>query len=124
MNKMTYVYVAAPYTHLSKRIMSLRETMITATVGYLIDNGMHAYSPITESAQYQKNAGLDGTWDFWGTRDTDILRRMDELLVLMLPGWEDSVGVAAEVEIAKRLGMKISYMGYREIRARVFHEMV
>ena len=53
-----------------------------------------------------------GDWEFWKRVDTDFLERCDQLVVLCLPGWDKSVGVEAEVSIARGLDniISISYM--------------
>ena len=38
-----------------------------------------------------------------------MIKRMDTLRVLMLPGWDRSKGVAAEIAEAERLGIPVFY---------------
>ena len=33
-----------------------------------------------------------------------------KVVVIMLPGWKDSVGLAAELELAKDLGLEIEWL--------------
>ena len=53
-----------------------------------------------------------GACDFASYKEQDLamLAVCDELVVLMLPGWRDSVGVAAEIAAAEELNMPITYM--------------
>ena len=46
-------------------------------------------------------------WREWNMR---MLRACDRLAVLMLPGWEESRGVQAEITAAKAWGMPIEYL--------------
>ena len=55
--------------------------------------------------------GLPTEWPFWERFDREHLRRCDELVVLTLDGWRDSVGVAAEIRIAGELGKPVRYLG-------------
>ena len=50
------------------------------------------------------------TWPFWERFDREHLRRCDELVVLMLDGWGESVGVAAEIRIAAELGKPVRHI--------------
>jgi len=35
---------------------------------------------------------------------------VDEVWVLMLPGWDQSTGIKAEIEIAKKMGKSVSFV--------------
>ena len=50
----------------------------------------------------------------WYAFDLQLLARCDELLVLQLPGWEDSKGVLVEVAGAQSRGMPIRLMSLEE----------
>lgn len=54
--------------------------------------------------------GLPTDWPFWERFDREHLRRCDELVVLTLDGWRESVGVAAEIRIAGELGTPVHYL--------------
>lgn len=56
---------------------------------------------------YAPNRGLRLArhWAFWRRYDRAMLERCDELVVLQLDGWEESIGVKAEIAIAKELNL-------------------
>jgi len=54
--------------------------------------------------------GLPLNWKFWEQFDRAFLVRSDEVVVLTLPGWRESVGVAAEIQIAREFGKPFSYL--------------
>jgi hypothetical protein len=54
--------------------------------------------------------GLPGDWKFWEKFDREFLNICTEVIVLRLPGWEESAGIKAELEIAKEKGIQISYI--------------
>ena len=54
--------------------------------------------------------GLPTDWSFWERFDRDHLERCDEVIVLMLDGWRESVGVAAEIRIAGELDKPVWYL--------------
>ena len=47
---------------------------------------------------------------FWARYDRSVLARCDAVAVLTLDGWEDSVGVQAELAIAGELGLLVRYV--------------
>lgn len=53
---------------------------------------------------------LPTDFEFWRQYDKAIISRCSELWVLTLPGWSESVGVAAEIEIANRLSIPVRYV--------------
>ncbi len=108
-------YLAVPYTHTNKFVMTLRHLLITAVGDRLIANGKHIFSPITESHMYQQYGEAGHKWEFWEKHDKLMIRKCDELLVLMLPGWKESTGVQAEIEYAKGRKMPITYLDVHKI---------
>ena len=89
--------------------MELRFQLAASHAAELMRQGRKVYSPISHThpiAQY----GLPKGWDFWEQYDRAILSRCTEVIVLMLHGWKESKGVTAEIEIAKELGLPVSYL--------------
>jgi nucleoside 2-deoxyribosyltransferase len=109
-NRKKLIYLAGPYTHRLKSVRNAREQSLTKFAAEMVRNGEHVWSPITESHQYSKVLGLETNWEFWKEHDLLMLSKCDELVVLMLEGWERSVGVGAEIEEAKRLNIPIRYV--------------
>lgn len=108
------VYLASPYSHRDAEVQQARFLHAAKASAWLIRNfpDENVFSPIVHSHILHKDAGLGGNWDFWKRIDTDFLERSDELMVLCIPGWDESVGIDAETEIAEGLdniGL-ISYM--------------
>lgn len=57
---------------------------------------------------------MDGGWEFWQGYDQHMISLCDEVHVLMLQGWTNSVGVTAEIKIAKRLNKPFYYIDPRK----------
>ena len=53
------------------------------------------------------NPEIGGDFDTWRDFYETMIDWCDQLWVLMLDGWEDSVGVQAEIEYAERLDKSI-----------------
>ena len=104
------VYLAGPYTHKSKRVREYRFQRLTKASALLIlQHGYNNFSPITQSHLQALHEELPGTWNFWQQVDIEYLKRCDILVVLRLPGWDKSVGVAAEISYMKATGKPIWY---------------
>jgi Domain of unknown function (DUF1937) len=48
--------------------------------------------------------------EFWQQHDMAFLSVCDEVMVLKLDGWAQSVGVQAEIAAAKALGKPVSFL--------------
>jgi len=72
------------------------------------------FSPIAHSVPIAR-FGLPTTWDYWEAVDRRHLEVCDEVVVLTLPGWQESQGVQAELRIAAALGKPIRYLDPDEL---------
>lgn len=102
-------YLASPYTHDNSNVRSLRYDWACKAASHFMLQGTHILSPIAFSHPVAKY-GLPTDWAYWAEYDAWCLEVCDELWILMLVGWETSVGVTAEIKIAKKLGMPIRYI--------------
>jgi len=74
----------------------------------LMRDGRHVISPIVETYPLvicEPNDNYDG----WLSYGLDLLGRCDGLIVAMLKGWEQSYGIGAEIEHARKLGLPVTY---------------
>ncbi len=72
--------------------------------------GRHVYSPIAHTHPIAIMGGLPLGWDYWEPFDRKMIAACDELWVLQIDGWDRSLGIAAEVQIATELGKTIRYI--------------
>ena len=103
------VYLASPYSHPDPRVRQARFQAACRAAAALLSAGEIVFSPIAHSHPIAAH-GLPTDWEFWECADGELLRRCDELLVLMLPGWQESRGVQAEIAMARELGMPVRYL--------------
>jgi hypothetical protein len=47
---------------------------------------------------------------FWQRQDSPYLHACDELIVYMMPGWQESSGVTHEIAVARDRGIPIRYV--------------
>lgn len=107
---MSYIYIASPYSHQSARVREGRFRAVCRYAGKCLAKGEDVFSPIAHTHPIAEFFSLPQGWEFWKKVDTTMVRMAKELRVLMLPGWETSVGVEAEVELANQLGIPVSYV--------------
>jgi len=100
------VYVASPY---SGSDYQTRYEQVTSYVAKLNANGIVAFSPIAYGHTLIQFHPMPSDWKFWETFCLSFLHNCNKMHVLMLDGWETSVGVQDEIVFAKSHGMTIEY---------------
>lgn len=102
-------YLASPYSHADPLVRAARYRAACQATAALLRAGVVVFSPIAHSHALVEY-GLPSDWSFWERLDRAYLERCDQLVVLMLAGWQTSVGVQAEIRIADELGMPVSFL--------------
>lgn len=103
------IYLASPYSHPEVVVRERRFREACQAVVTLLASGLTVFSPIVHGHPLVDH-GLPTDWPFWERFDRDHLVRCDEVVVLMLDGWRESIGVAAEIRIAGELGKPVWYL--------------
>lgn len=75
-----------------------------------MSQGVLVFSPISHTHGIACHGGLPTDWRFWERYDRAMLAACSRLLVLRLDGWDRSVGVAAEIRIARETGTEVLYI--------------
>ena len=79
----------------------------------MMREGEMVYSPIAHSHCIAR-FGLPVDWGFWEAHSRAMLSRCDSVAVLQLDGWDRSVGVRREIEIATTMGIPVRHIVPRE----------
>ena len=103
------IYLASPYSHPDSAIREERFRAACLAAAQLMGAGNVVFSPIVHSHPIALH-GLPTDWRFWECHDREHLVRCDEVVVLMLDGWQESEGVHAEIRIAKELSKPVWYL--------------
>ena len=90
--------------------MEERFLKVTEIAAQLLNKGYNVYSPITHSHILAKYHSLPTEWKFWKKIDADYIEWADELWILCLNGWTESIGVSEEIIIAESLNKEIKYL--------------
>jgi len=110
------IYVASPYSSPDLSLMELRYEAARAYTFLHIATGLAIYSPITmchHMTGMKEEATAD--FNFWMTHDLNMVSWCTEVHVLKLAGWEESVGVKAEIVHAETLGIPVRYVDWSVI---------
>lgn len=104
-------YLAVPYSSPDSRVRRARYRAVNKAFAALMSASTYCnpFSPITHSHPIHE-LGLNGDWTYWQRVDREYLKLSRRLIVLTLPGWLVSVGVQAEIKIAKKLKIPVLYM--------------
>lgn len=103
------IYLASPYSHPDPAIRERRFRDACRAAVVLLRAGNAVFSPIAHSHPLVEH-GLPTEWSFWERIDREHLGRCDEVVVLMLDGWEESVGVRGEIRIAREMGKPMWFL--------------
>lgn len=114
MSEPVLMYLASPYTHPDKSVKHDRFAAACSATAALMGKGQMVFSPIAHSHPLTAH-GAPSDWLFWKDFDRLILEACGVLGVLMLDGWKESVGVTAEIALAKSLDMPINYLNPVEV---------
>lgn len=108
----TLTYLALPYAHPSADVREARLEAARYVTGRMVDEGRMVMSPLV----YLGELAARGVHppQGWYAYDLQLLARCDELLLLQLPGWEESRGVMVEIAGAQTKGIPVRCMSLEE----------
>ena len=108
----TLIYLASPYAHPSSTVREARLEAVRYVCGQMVSEGKIVMSPLV----YLGELAYKGVHppQGWYAFDLQLLARCDELVVLQLPGWEDSRGVLVEIAGAQTKGLPVRLMSLDE----------
>lgn len=109
-NERPLIYLASPYTHKDPKVAEERFHKINRAAAKLMNEGHNVFSPISMCHPISMAHDLPTTWEFWKSLDYAFLSCSYKLVVLKLDGYKESVGVNAEIKIAKEMGIVIEEM--------------
>ena len=101
------IYIASPYTHPDGEVVRARVRAAQAVAADMVNHGKGAFSPVlyTHTLLEQTGAAPPGGWY---ETDLHFLDKAKELVILELPGWEESQGIMIEKAFALGRGYRSS----------------
>ena len=112
------VYLAAPLGHQDPPVREDRFKSVNRYCGYLIRHRTLVFSPLSLGASLDDDSIPNSAWYALGLQ---FLARCDEMRILALDGWGNSVGVALETRYARQLRIPISVVDPTTYEVKLLH---
>jgi hypothetical protein len=111
------LYLACPYSHPNPQIRDDRFRIVNHAAAKLMQAGIVVFSPLSHSVPISSELSdtMTQSHEFWMLQDLPILRRCDEILVLGLRGWHESLGVRQEIFEAITYKIPITFIQEQDI---------
>lgn len=107
---MKKIYLATPYSHKEKRIREKRFKEVNKVAAELMGKGFIVFSPISHNHLIAEAGDLPTCWDWWREYDLTFIEWCDELYVYCQEGFMESIGVKAEIALAKEMSKPVIYI--------------
>lgn len=104
------IYLATPYSHPDKAVRLARFEAVNRFAAKLMAEGRHVYSPISHTHPIAEAGGLPLGWEYWDIYDRTMMSACSGMIVFCQPGWSESKGVTAEIEIATEMNLEIEFV--------------
>lgn len=108
---MRKIFLACPYGHTDPAIVEQRFQRSNAVAAQIARSGATVFSQVSMSHPINQHlADLDkaGIGRLWAPIDAVFMDAMTEIVVIDAPGWDQSAGVAREIEVFKARGLRTS----------------
>jgi hypothetical protein len=113
MESSSLYYLASPYSHADPTVRQRRFELVNEIAIDLINRGYVIIEPIVMG--HPKAGHLPTDFEFWKRVDTTFIERCDGIIVAdTIQGWQESKGVTAEIEFARKNGKRV--IMYSEMR--------
>jgi len=103
-------YLGTPYSNGNDYLVNFRAEIIDMIATDLINQGRAIYSPISSWHTIACKFKMPKTFEFWERMNLSFLKQCKKLIVVMLPVWKGSLGLANEIYFAENNGIDIEYL--------------
>jgi hypothetical protein len=100
------IYLASPYSQPDPAARQRRFGAACQGAATLLRAGKPVFAPVIHGHPVVAY-GLPTDWEFWEPINRRLLVQCSQVAVLMLDAWRVSVGVQAEIRIARELGKPV-----------------
>jgi nucleoside 2-deoxyribosyltransferase len=105
-------YLGSPYSRYRYGPEAAYER-ISHQAAVLLREGVNAFSPIAHSHSLATHGGLDPVdHDYWMAKDRPYMEKCDGLIVCEMEGWQESRGLAHEIEFFSSAGKPVIHMTF------------
>jgi hypothetical protein len=104
------IYLITPYSNHDPKVVEARYEAACRAAGKLMGEGEIVFSMIAHTHPIASFCDLPKDWTYWERFCTEFIMMAEKVVVLMLPGWDTSTGVQAEIKIAEKLLKHVTYL--------------
>ena len=104
------IYLASPYTHKDPFVREQRYLATMQAFIELLKKKEYAISSILHCHELAKIGDLPFNQQYWWAYNQELLLACSKLVILKLPGWEESEGVKMEKTLAESAGIPVTYL--------------
>lgn len=95
------IYLASPYSHPDPKVMAIRYSLTLGLTTRLLLDGLPVFSPIVYGHQMASTLGT--SFEAWQSLNDAMIHAASDFAIFRLPGWEQSRGIAHEVDLWRRI---------------------
>lgn len=106
---MSLVYLAGPYSDPDPKVVESRIAEFCRCDAELNKHGAFTVSPLLKHLVLQ-HSDLPGDWAYWKEYSIALLKQCEKMIILEIPGWSESVGVQAEINLCSDMGIPVEYV--------------
>ena len=112
-------YLASPYSGTAAEVEQRMETFYRIDA-HLMKMGYFTVSPLFKHS-ILKYESLPADWEYWKKYSNMMMDKCDAMIIITSEGWETSVGVQAEIEIALERALPIWLVNPTNLVVRSYH---
>lgn len=107
-----FFYLATPYSRYKDGLAAAWVEACRAAA-QVLKSGRAVYCPIAHTHPIADFGNIDKLdHSIWLPADEPMMRAATGLIVVKMPGWEESYGISKEIELFTSLGKPIEYMDW------------
>ena len=103
------IYLASPYWHDDSNIRRARAEAAACFAAEMVKQGEVVFSPVAHGCYIEQALTEEIAVEIWVKHGLAMVQFAEQMIVLMLDGYEDSRGVQGEVCEAERLDIPIAW---------------
>ena len=110
-----FVYIATPYSKYAEGIEAAwRDASIASA--RLIERGVRVYCPIAHTHPIAVHGGIDPyAHTIWLPVDKPFMDLAGAIVVVMMPGWQESYGIKHEIDVFMAAEKPVFYLSWPDL---------
>jgi len=104
------IYLASPYSSDDKELVEQRVNAVCRAAGFLMRQGHYIVSPIAHCHSIAMITRLPTDYAYWKRYNHALIDICTEYWILLLSGWQESVGIIGETAYADSIARVVKYV--------------